>query len=125
MRESRGPASKRWIVIGRSPSAWICSEAGEARRRQLGGREPVGRGFGGQRSVENKSGDDTREGGCGLDAVAALAGKPEESRHCRIRAGHGIAIFGEGPKPRPFAIDLPDRDRGGALQPVDAESQLV
>src|SRR5215471_3053841 len=113
MRESRGPGSKRWIVIGRSPSAWKSGESGEARRRQLGGREPAGRGFGRQRSVENESGDDTRERRCGLDAVAALAGKPEESGHSRILAGHRIAVLGEGPKPGPFAVDLPDGDRSG------------
>ena len=55
----------------------------------------------GPAGAEDQSLDDLGHGRRGLQAVAALAGQPEEARRVRSEAGGGGAVGGEGAKARP------------------------
>ena len=62
--------------------------------------------------------------GRGLDAVAALRGRPEEAREIRIGAADEIAVGDERAQAGPDARRPADRERGHALDAVDRDRDV-
>src|SRR5438128_5294446 len=64
-------------------------------------------------------------GGGGLEAVAALAGKPEEARSGGREAGGRHPVGDERSKPRPAMGDAGNREGGELLELVRGEGEVV
>ena len=73
--------------------------------------------------MPNQGGGEARQGGGGLDAVAALADQPEEAVLGPVMAGHRIAIRHEGAQPAPGALDAGHFHIDSLLEAVDAFGQ--
>ena len=72
----------------------------------------------------DQSGDDPRQRRRCLDPIAALAGEPNKIRHLFVPARDRRAVRDEAAQARPFMADMPDVERGRALQPIDTDGDV-
>ena len=96
----------------------------ESARRQIRCLDAQAPDVVGQLAVADQAGAGARQGRRCLDAVAALAGQPAKAFGIVVEADDRRAVRGKGPETRPAVEDRADLDRGGLLQPIDADRDI-
>ena len=77
-----------------------------------------------QACPRDEAGEAAGQGRRGLDAVAALAGQPEQAGPARVLTDDGHPVGRERPQAGPAADDRPQAERRRLVHPLDAEGDV-